>query len=156
MDVSLLKSESTVHNNVNIKIDSSTFTLDLDHRTWIGPGDFLNVDFTDCPKSPPRLSIVDGQNPKQQLMFDCNSQVAFDCIFLSTFTEYFTFSIEHRLSLNDKYVWQVEILRDRIPDAIRGQPNLYHSQVNFFFNRLMPKTAHPGPERGSGGGFQLN
>ncbi|BFM08638.1 hypothetical protein [Halioxenophilus aromaticivorans] len=156
MDPTSLSGASAEHKDVNLKIDSSTFTLDIEDRTWIGPGDHLKVSFAKAAASPPTLTIVDGQNPKKTLTFSPNAQVPFKKVDLSTYTEYLTFSVEHAIGGGDKYVWQVEIVRDRIPDAIKGKPGHYQSQVNFFFNKLLPRHVQPGPDRGSGGGFQPN
>ncbi len=155
MDASSLSQETAQQKDVNLLIDNSTFTLDIENRTWIGPGDYLNVRFDPNPQQSPSLTIVDGQDKNKTLTFMPNPSVEFRCVNLSKFTQYFTFCVEHNIEGGDKYVWQVEIVRDRIPDAVKGKPGRYQSQVNFFFNKLIPKSTQPGPQRGSGGGFQL-
>jgi len=141
-------------NDVRCKIDNSTFTLDVLDRTWIGPGDYLEVKFPTAAGKSPKLLIVDGERPKLKLKFNDNGHVPFVCQELSKFTQYFTFSVAYHLSDTEHFVWQVEVIRDRIPDIIPGKKGEYQSQVNFFFNRLFPAEGQPGPERGSGGGFQ--
>ena len=158
MDESSLEQESVQPKNVNLPIDSSTFTLDCEDRTWIGPGDYLQVEFSKEEKPSPTLTIQDSQNPKKLLAFTTTDTIPFELTYLSDFTEHFTFSVEREINDCDTYEWQVEIVRDRFPDLVKGKDHQYQSQVNFFFNLLSPKSTaggmQPGPQRGSGGGFE--
>ena len=141
----------TTLNDVDCVIDASTFFIDsgLPARSWFSPGDHLKVKLPSGGGQVAELSIVDGQDPSQQLLFRQSRAVPFRCRLLSDFTQHLTFSAKYSGT-----TWQVEIIRSLAPQENPSDPDLNQCAVFFFMNVINGTETQNTQPSGSGGGFQ--
>lgn len=147
-----------VNDDIHFIIRDSNFAVrqDINKPALFKNGDRVTVK-VQGESGLPELIVEDAVDPSLCFAFKTIKDQKAVVRELTDYSQFYSFAIEveiqHIQDRNKLARWQVDIIRQSRPSALKFDANYPYVDVRYFFNSL-DKDIHSRGSEGSGGGFQ--